>query len=164
MKATSDEQLAVYGRVRQAMQRVRACHGGTPLHEHVDALAACARLFAAERACSSAEAYFEQALRLAAGLPAVDAEVELLCECAEIVAWSAEHERQRPRPQRNAARARALALAERAAALAPRLTCASVELRVLARLSALLWRCGRGEDASLLHEQLASRGGASSAD
>lgn len=141
---------ATYALIRAAVAQARGLAPDAPLHERVALYAHCARLFAEQGAASSAEAYFEQALVWADWLAAVDSSVELLCEMAEAVADAARHQRDQPREKRNAARRRALAYADRAAELAPRLACPAVEARVLCRISNLLERCGRSEDARAL--------------
>lgn len=142
-----------YPELQAAVQRLRALDAGAPIHQRLQLCREAAQGFAAEGAFGSAEAFLEQALPWARLLPAADAGVELLCELAEVAAASAEPHAGTPTPpaaRRRQARGRALGYAAEAAVLAQRVACPAWEVSVLLRVSALLGRCGRGDEAVAL--------------
>lgn len=147
-----------YALLQAAAARVRALQPSTPIHERIQACRAAARGFAGEGAFGSAEAFLEQALPWARLLPAADEAVLLLCEMAEAAAASAEPVAGLPKPsapQRLRARQRAVAHAAEAALLAPQVACPGWEVAVLLRVSALMQRCGRGDEAVALQARAA---------
>lgn len=117
----------------------------------VTALTELARAWADEAAFGTAEAHLEQALRWSTLLPAVDTQVDLLCQAAEMAAVSAERAtRENDKPGCRAARRRALAHAFEAARLSEQVACPGWEVVVLLRISDVLDRCGRRDDAAAL--------------
>lgn len=117
----------------------------------VTALTELARAWADEAAFGTAEAHLEEALRWSALLPGVDAQVDLLCQAAEMAAVSAEREaRNGNKTGWRAARRRALAHAAEAAQLCEQVACPGWEVVVLLRISDVFDRFGKRDDAAAL--------------
>lgn len=116
-------------------------------HELHEAWFEAARGWVELGAYGAAEAHFEQALRWAQVLGAADPAVDVMCEVAEL---NAVHGERREREQRGAGRdplRRARAYAKEAARLAAGVACPEWEVKVLLRVSDVLDRCGRHEEA-----------------
>lgn len=151
--------------VEYALPAEGGAHGGTmmPLlarlhtaqlagqpHELYAAWLEAARGWVDVGAYAAAEAHYEQALRWSGLLGGADATVELMCEVAEL---NAVHGDRREREEAGAGRGerrRARGYAMEAAKRAEQVSDASWEIAVLLRVSDVLDRCGRRDEALAL--------------
>ena len=132
------------------------------------ALARVAACYRALTAMTSAEAYYEAALRWARSTGSTDEVVDLLCElCETTVQLSRAQEAQRAGAGR-AARERTRDHAFEATTLAGRVSDPHWEATVLLRVSDVLDRCGDHDDAALLQTRalclMSGRGDAGAPD
>lgn len=146
-----------------AMRALEAAElDGEPAHQ-MNALSQVARCLRVLRRFGDAERALQRALRWAAMLPAADAQVDLLCELAELACMTAEHAAERAdddsvdddaEPRDPAAIGIALDTARDHAYAAARCagltTDAHWEVTVLLRVSDVLNRCGDHDDAATM--------------
>lgn len=120
------------------------------VHELYDAWLEAARGWVELGAFGTAEAHFEQALRWAEVLGCQDAPVQLMCELAELVMVNAERREREQRGAGRGERRRASAYASEAARRSARVADGAFEIKVLLRVSDVLDRCGRRDEANEL--------------
>jgi tetratricopeptide (TPR) repeat protein len=137
-------------RLTQALQALQSLALHAHAHEHMQAHAEAARAYLGEQAATGAERHFENALAASRRLPGVDAQVELLCELAELSASIAEQQERSAAGSDGAARQRARGHAQAAAALAANVACPGWEIKVLLRISDVFDRLGQHEQAGEL--------------
>lgn len=139
---------------RQALRQAAAALDAAERHarpfEMSHALALVARSHRALHAVASAETCLEVALRWGRLAGSVDHTVDLLCELCEVAAALAEAQEADHRGGGHAARERARDHAFEASTLAPRVADPSWEVKVLLRISDVLDRCGKRDDAAAL--------------
>jgi tetratricopeptide (TPR) repeat protein len=135
------------GRMTRLLSQLHTAQLSGQPHELYEAWLEAARGWVEMGAYGAAEAHFEQALRWSHLLGAADATVQLLCEVAEL---NAVHAERREREQRGAGRSemrRARAYAQEAARRAGDVADPAWEVTVLLRVSDVLDRCGRHNEA-----------------
>jgi len=136
--------------LRRAADELDAAEAGGQSQQISRALARVAACYRALSAMTSAEAYYEAALRWARNVGTTDQVVDLLCElCETTVQLSQAQEGQRVGAGR-AARERTRDNAFEAITLAGRVADPGWEATALLRISDVLDRCGDHDDAALL--------------
>jgi tetratricopeptide (TPR) repeat protein len=123
--------------------------GGVP-HELYEAWCEAARGWVELGAYAAAEAHFEHALRWSQLLGAADPAVAVMCEVAELNAVQADRLEREERGAGRPALRRARAYAQEAARRATEVADPAFEVKVLLRVSDVLDRCGRHEEALAL--------------
>lgn len=108
-------------------------------------------------ACSAAEAHYEQSLRWSRLLGGIDATVEVMCEAAELNAVHGERLEREEAGSGRGERRRARAYAQQAAELAAQVADPTWEIAVLLRVSDVLDRCGRRDEALALQVRAVQR-------
>jgi hypothetical protein len=101
-------------------------------------------------ASAAAEAHYEQSLRWSQLLGGIDATVEVMCEMAELGAVHGERLEREQAGSGRGERRRARAYAQQAARLAQQVADPTWEIAVLLRVSDVLDRCGRPDEALAL--------------
>ena len=137
--------------VRPSLQAASAellrCRSGASPYETFAALSDLAHCYAEQGSLATAEAYLDEALTWSRVLGSQDAQVDLLCQLAELATRAAELDEKVSNKAAFEARARACGHALAASALAPKVADPSWEIKVLLRASDVLESCGQRVEA-----------------
>ena len=142
---TRPKQLCLRPTLQAASAELLRCRSGASPYETYAALSDLAHCYAQQGSLATAEAYLDEALTWSRVLGSQDAQVDLLCQLAELANRAAELDEQVNSAAQ--ARARACGHALAASALAPNVADPSWEIKVLLRASDVLESCGQRVEA-----------------
>ena len=133
--------------LQAASAELLRCRSGASPYETFAALSNLAHCYAEQGSLATAEAYLDEALTWSRVLGSQDAQVDLLCQLAELAYRAAELDEKVNDKVAAQARARACGHALAASALAPKVADPSWEIKVLLRASDVLESCGQRVEA-----------------
>lgn len=133
--------------LQSASAELLRCRSGASPYETFAALSDLAHCYAEQGSLTTAEAYLDEALTWSRVLGSQDAQVDLLCQLAELATRAAQVDEKVNQSGARKARARACGHALAASALAPHVADPGWEIKVLLRASDVLESCGQRVEA-----------------
>ena len=133
--------------LQAASAELLRCRSGASPYETFAALSDLAHCYAEQGSLTTAEAYLDEALTWSRVLGSQDAQVDLLCQLAELATRAAQMDEKVNQDGARKARARACGHALAASALAPNVADPGWEIKVLLRASDVLESCGQRVEA-----------------